>query len=186
MHDIKLILTGAADGLPDYEFRLASVAGSVKSARQSRFTFNLPYIAEYIEEYYSRENGELQLYIDDVLWKVSNPDSLKFSRGANSGSINIIGTKQVTYNQELTLNVDERVVSEYGNKYFSVAGFLDIIPGDIIKFSERKIKILEYSFMIQPDSFIFKLKQDEELTGLFDCYPSIELYPDIEIYPCTG
>ena len=185
MHDIKLILTGTADGLDDYEFRFNSISCSVKNGTQSRLTVNLPYITEYIDEYYYRPGGDLNLYIDNELFLTFNPsEPLSFNRGANSGSIRIQGTKQVTYTQENTIDVSKRVISESGNKIFSIAGFIDIKPGDIIKFSGRKIKILDYSFTISISGFLFKLNQDEDLIA--SCYPLLTLYPSLELYPCSG
>lgn len=166
----KAILTGDADGLDDYEFKLQSYNGVHYTAKTSYLTFVMPYDSDYMSEYNNRPNGEIQLIRTaefggnqgETTIAVGNPQSVNYYKGSVGSSFKISATKQTanvnpkTYDLgnviNITLNTDDE-------RIFEVAGYNDIKAGDSIIYESETIEIAQVIMMISNSNFKYKLKE---------------------------
>jgi len=171
-----LVLTGAADSLPDFTFKTNSITGTRKSGEESRFNFSLPFVDGYLDAYDARLNGDLLCYADGVLLLECNPDVLNYNVSAVNKNITIQATKHITNSNPTTHDFTGRIErirrGTDGKQVFSVVGFSDILPLDAIKFYSADIgdscyNILEYRITINNSGYAFELVEDSVKNDCF-------------------
>ena len=166
----KAILTGADDGLSDYEFKLRSYNGVHYSGKSSYLTFIMPYDNDYMSEYNNRPNGEIRLIRTaefgvnqgETTIAVGNPQSVDYHKGSMSSSFKISATKQVTNINPKTYDL-ENVINVYldssGARIFEVTGYNDIKAKDFVIYASETIEIVQVIIMISDSNFKYKLKE---------------------------
>jgi len=108
--NISLVLEGGNDSLPDFEYRLKSFSTTQNSGDQSTFNFQMPKQDEAITAYNDRPNGDLVVYYKTQEIIRCNPQHFNYNVGATSQTFSIRGTKQTTYTDPKTLNIDDNRV----------------------------------------------------------------------------
>lgn len=166
----RVVLTGDADGLSDYEYPLASYSGTHYTSQTSYLNFVLPYSTENLTAYNDRPNGEIQLYriatyagnTGETLIAVGNPQSNNFYKGAINSSLTISATKQVTNSSPKTYPL-ENIVSITRNtddqRVFEVAGYNDITAGDSFTYGAETIIAEQVMILISATKFTYKIKE---------------------------
>ncbi|MCU7836537.1 MAG: hypothetical protein KZQ83_14970 [gamma proteobacterium symbiont of Taylorina sp.] len=166
----KVVLTGSADSLPDYEYPLKNYSGTHYSGKTSYLNFVMPYSVENLQAYNDRPNGDIELYriIDiggetgETLIATGNPELTNFYKGAIASSFTMRATKQVTNSNPKTYNLENVInisVTTTGERIFEVVGFNDIKAGDDFIYESETITAEQIVMIISTTNFTYKIKE---------------------------
>lgn len=103
-------ITGAADGLTDYDFRVSYYTIQKKNATPSYYYLTAPYSVELLDALTSRPGGTIRLLDSGVEFEYFNQDDVSYSVGPNSSSITISGERQETNASPVAVSFPQSVV----------------------------------------------------------------------------
>jgi len=159
---IVLILSGANDGLPNYEYLLKSFTATRRSPDLSRFTFQMPKRADDIDAYNLRPNGEMILYKDGVEIFRVDPQYINFNVGPTSETLSLVASRAYTNPAPKTIVLSGSDISSItqnssSKRVFSVPSYIVVNPLDSILYNGETIQINNISMNSGTDGWKFTL-----------------------------
>lgn len=165
----EAVITGAADSLPDYPIRLESFSCVRKSGGLSSFRITCPYIADLVSAANARLNGEVILYRNKVSVNGVgiieafrfNLNEVRFFEGGSNSSIQLLGSKTVTYTNPNTVTIETVFSFEldsFGRRVIETISDLPVNPLDSVVYGldEFQIDTVEERVSRREDIFILK------------------------------
>ena len=154
-------ITGAADGLPDFDYILKSYSGIHYSGLTSHLRFQFPRQNDDIKGVTDRPNGEIILRKNGFELYRGTPESVDFFNGASASTFSISATYLTTETTPKTVTAQvELIDTDYdGKRIFKLPGYHDFQPLDSLFYNSETIEIDQVRIIINAESTYLKLRE---------------------------
>lgn len=89
-------LTGAPDGVSDFDFAGSTLMISKRNTVPSYYNLTAPMTTTIVDAFAARPHGVVQVYKNGVLWEYFNQESFAYYKGPRSSTVTVTGSRQET------------------------------------------------------------------------------------------